>query len=52
MAFANHSEMFLLELLENYKIKSEENHISLPTKGLLQSKPTQFQTGEMKLKAR
>lgn len=31
MAFANHSEMFLLELLDDYKIKSEENHVPLPT---------------------
>lgn len=52
MAFANHSEMFLLELLENYKMKSEENHLSLPTKGRFQSKPTQVQTGEIKLKVR
>lgn len=48
---ANHSEMFLLELLEDYKIKSEEDHILVPTKGLFQPKPTKFQTGGIKLKA-
>lgn len=49
MAFAKHPEMFLLDLLEDYKIKSEENHIPLPTKGLFQPKPTKFQTEEINL---
>lgn len=48
---ANHSEMFLLELLEDDKIKSEEDHILTPTKGLFQPRPTKFQTGGIKLKA-
>lgn len=51
MAFANHSEMFLLPLPEDYKIKSEENHMLLLTKGLFQPKPTKYQTEEINLEA-
>lgn len=38
-ASVSRPETFLLELLGDYKIKSEENHIPLPSKGLSQSKP-------------
>lgn len=39
MTLANHSETFLLELLDDYKIKSEENYIPLPTTEFFLNQP-------------